>query len=91
VLVSFCYVLLRWLLEFVPLRARSSEFKEREIVVLRHELGILRRTVPRPPTTAVDRMFLAAASRLLPRAQWRSFIVTLATLLRWHRCLVAKR
>src|SRR5262245_20249577 len=42
-------------------------------------------------TTAVDRMFLAAASRLLPRAQWRSFIVTPATLLRWHRRLVAKR
>ena len=68
-LVSFCYVLLRWLLEFVALRARSSEFKDLEIVILRHELAILRRTKRRPPTTAVDRMFLAAASRLLPRAQ----------------------
>jgi putative transposase len=91
VLVSVCYLLLRWLLEFVALRARSSEFKDLEIVVLRHELAILRRTTRRPPTTAVDRMFLAAASRLLPRARWRSFIVTPATLLRWHRCLVAKR
>jgi putative transposase len=91
VLVSFCYVLLRWLLEFVALRARSSEFKDLEIVILRHELAILRRTRRRPPTTAVDRLFLAAASRLLPRAHWRSFIVTPATLLRWHRCLVRKR
>lgn len=40
---------------------------------------------------ALDRLFLAAASRLLPRGRWRSFIVTPATLLRWHRRLVAKR
>jgi putative transposase len=91
VLVSLCYVLLRWLLEFVALRARSSEFKELEIIVLRHELAILRRTRRRPPITAIDRMFLTAASRLLPRARWRAFIVTPATLLRWHRRLIAKR
>jgi hypothetical protein len=91
VLVSFCYVLLRWLLKFGTLCARSKDFKDLEIMVLRHELAILRRTTRRPSTTAVDRMFLAAASRLLPRAQWRSFIVTPATLLRWHRRLIAKR
>ena len=39
----------------------------------------------------MDRLFLAAASRFLPRAAWRSFIVTPATLLQWHRRLVAKR
>src|SRR5262249_45960894 len=44
VLVSFCYVLLRWLLEFVTLRARADAFKDLEIIVLRHELAILRRT-----------------------------------------------
>src|SRR5262245_65875150 len=59
-------------------------------MVLRHELAILRRTSRRMRTMAVDRMFLAAASRLLPRARWRSFIVTPATLLRWHRRLIAK-
>src|SRR5262245_36451873 len=84
-------MLLRWLLEFVTLRAGSDEFKELEIIVLRHELAILRRTRRRPPTAAIDRMFLAAASRLLPRAHWRSFIVRPATLIRWHRRLVAKR
>jgi hypothetical protein len=41
--------------------------------------------------TTVDRLFLAAASRLLPCSRWRSFIITPATLLRWHRRLVAKR
>jgi len=40
---------------------------------------------------AVDRLFLAAASRRLPRARWPSFIVTPATLIRWHRRLVARR
>jgi putative transposase len=89
--VLFCYVLLRWLLELVTLRARSDAFKDLEIIVLRHELAILWRTMRRPRTTAIDRMFLAAASRLLPRAHWRSFIVTPATLLCWHRRLVAKR
>jgi putative transposase len=91
VLVSFCYVLLRWLFEFVALYGRSTDFKELEIIVLRHELAVLRRTTRRPLTTSVDRLFLAAASRVLPRPQWRSFIVTPATLLCWHRRLVAKR
>ena len=89
--VSLCYVLLRWLLQLVALRMRSHEWKELEIVVLRHELTILRRQTRRPPITALDRIFLAAASRLLSRARWPSFIVTPATLLCWHRRLVAKR
>jgi hypothetical protein len=89
VLVSLCYVSLRWLLEFVALSARSKEFQKLEIIVLRHELAILRRTTRRPAISAVDRVLLAVASRLLPRVRWRSFIVTPATLLRWHRRLVA--
>ena len=72
-------------------RWRSHDFKELEIVVLQHELGILRRQTTRPAMTTVDRLFLAAASRLLPRTRWRSFIITPTTLLRWHRRLVAKR
>jgi putative transposase len=79
------------ILEFVVPRTRSEEFKELEIVVLRHELAILRRTTRRPAITAADRVLLAVASRLLPRVRWRAFIVTRATLLRWHRRLVAKR
>ena len=89
--VSLCYSMLRWLLQLVALSVRSREWKELEIVVLRHELAILRRRTRRPAITALDRLALAAASRLLPRARWPSFIVTPATLLRWHRRLVAKR
>src|SRR5205085_2295582 len=75
----------------VLLRPRSSEFKELEIVVLRHQLAVLRRQTSRSQLTPPDRLFLAAASRLLPRSRWPSFVVTPRTLLRWHRRLVARR
>jgi hypothetical protein len=69
VFLSLWYVVLRRVLELAVLRFRSKQCKELEIVVLRHELGILRRRTPRPPMTWTDRLFLAAASRLLPRAR----------------------
>jgi hypothetical protein len=91
VLLSLCYLVLRRVLQLATLCCRSNEFKELEIVVLRHELAILRRQTSRPAMTTIDRLFLAAASRLLPRTRWRSFVITPPTLLRWHRRLVAKR
>jgi hypothetical protein len=76
-------------LQLIVLRFCSREFKELEIVVLRHELAVLRRRVSRPPFTTADRTFLAAASRVLPRVTWQTlFKVTPATLLRWHQLLV---
>ncbi len=71
--LSLCYVVLRRVLRLAALRVWSNDFKELEIVVLRHELAILRRRTRRPALTWTDRLFLAAASRLLPRARWRSF------------------
>ena len=91
-LVSFCYVVLCRLLQLVALRVRSKDFKELEIVVLRHELAILRRQRQRPALRTIDRVFLAATSRFLSRDRWpRSFMITPGTLLRWHRRLVARR
>ena len=88
---SLCCLALRCLLQLVLLRARSREFKELEIVVLRHELAVLGRQTRRPQLTTTDRVFLTAASRLLPRSRWQSFLVTPTTLLRWHRHMVARR
>lgn len=51
VFLSLCYVVLRWILQLAALRVRSSEFKDLEIVVLRHELAILRRRTRRPAVT----------------------------------------
>jgi putative transposase len=88
---SLCYLVFRCMFQLVLLRPRSEEFKELEIVVLRHELSVMRRQTRRPQLAATDRVFLAAASRLLPRSSWRSFFVTPTTLLRWHRRLVGRR
>jgi hypothetical protein len=82
---------LRWVLALATLHVRSNGFKELEIVVLRHELAILRRGRRQPRTTGTDRLLPAAASRLLPRRRWPSFIVTPKTLLAWHRRLVTRR
>ena len=60
-------------------------------MVLRHELAILRPQVARPELTEPDRIFLAAASRLLPRRRWSVLLVRPETLLRWHRRPVARR
>ena len=81
-LISLCYLVLRHVLRLAVLGCHSDDFKELEIVVLQHELGILRRQTTRPSMTTVDRLFLAAASHLLPRSRWRSFIITPATLFR---------
>jgi hypothetical protein len=88
---SSYYLALRCVFQLVSLRPRSEDFKELEIVVLRHELSVLRRQARRPQLTTTDRLFLAAASRLIPRSSWRSFFVTPTTLLRWHRRLIARR
>jgi putative transposase len=88
---SLGYLALRCLLQLVLLRSRSEGFKELEIVVLRHELSVLRRQAGRPQLRQSERILLTAASRLLPRSRWSSFLVTPSTLLRWHRRLVARR
>jgi hypothetical protein len=88
---SIVYLALRSILELLMLRARSERAKDVEILVLRHQLAILRRQVKRPALRPSDRAILAAASRVIPRAAWRSFLVTSETLPRWLRRLVARK
>jgi hypothetical protein len=81
-------LLYRLLCFFVRLLARRGGERELEIVVLRHQVAILRRGGKRPQYTAADRALLAAASRLRPAERWSSFAVSPQTLRRWHRALL---
>ncbi|GAC1668668.1 MAG: hypothetical protein NVS9B8_11140 [Candidatus Limnocylindrales bacterium] len=65
--------------------------KDLEILVLRHQLRVLQRIAGRPQLRPIDRVLLAAASRAIPRDRWLTFLVTPATLLRWHRELVRRK
>ena len=68
---------------------RGDAAKDLEILVLRHQLAVLRRQKPRPMLEPTDRALLAAIGRILPRSRWSCFLVRPETLLGWHRRLVA--
>ena len=87
---SLVYLLLRQVLQMLTQLARDDGAKDVELLVLRHQIAVLRRQVTRPKLEPADRVVLAALSRLLPRARWPIFFVTPATLLRWHRQLIAR-
>jgi putative transposase len=86
---SLLYLVLRQLLTLVAPNHGSEDVARLEILVLRHQLSVLRRQVKRPVYRHRDRALLAAASGLLPRGRWGVFLVRPETLLRWHRALVA--
>ena len=88
---SLVYQLLRQVLQMLTQLARDGGAKDVELLVLRHQVAVLRRQVHRPVVEPADRVVLAALSRLLPRTRWSAFFVTPATLLRWHRELIARR
>jgi len=76
---------------WMALLARSSASKDAELLVLRHEVAVLRRQNPKPRLDWADRAVFAALARLMPAALRRMQLVTPGTLLGWHRRLVRWR
>jgi putative transposase len=87
---TVAFVIVRRVLGLVGLGS-NPDAKDVEIAVLRHQLMVLRRQVARPRYAPADRRVLAVLAKWLPRERWSVFLVTPATLLRWHRELVARR
>ena len=85
------YLLFQHMLGLVLLLGRASSTKDIELLVLRHEVAVLRRTNPRPRLEWADRAVFAALVRRLPRALRCHRLVTPGTILRWHRRLVRRR
>ena len=89
--LRLAYLMLARVLCWLALLARTDAAKDVEILVLRHEVAVLRRHNPRPRLSWVDRALLSALSRLLPVDLRRLRLVSPRTLLRWHAQLVARR
>jgi putative transposase len=87
---TVAFVVVRQVLGLIGL-GPSPDAKDVEIAVLRHQLLVLRRQVVRPRYVPADRAVLAALAKLLPRDRWPIFLVTPATLVRWHRDLIRRR
>jgi putative transposase len=85
------YQMFTTLLGWIVLRTRSETTKDIEILVLRHQLAVLQRGSPRPRIMWIERALIAALTRLLPVRRRRGLLVTPATILRWHRQLIAHR
>ena len=81
-LPRLAYLTLCRSIQLLVLLARGDAANEPEILVLRHQLGVLRRQTPRPKLKPADRALLAAISRILPRSRWSCFFVRPETLLR---------
>ena len=91
-IISVVYLLIRCLLGCLTVLTRHQGSKDAELLVLRHENAVSRRQIGRVRYEPGDRLWLAALSRLVPRRRWGEvFAVTPATLLAWHRRLVARK
>jgi hypothetical protein len=85
------YLIFSHLLSWLTLLPRASSSKDIELLVLRHEIAVLRRTNPKPRMDWADRALFAALIRHLPTVLRKHRLITPGTVLRWHRRLVAKK
>ena len=85
------YLMFGKVMGWLALLAWSSAAKDAELLMLRHEVAVLRRQVARPRVDWADRAVLAGLARLLPRPRWHRLFVRPETLLRWHQDLVRRR
>gem|GEM_PF-1428122 len=88
-LVTRFYRLVRLVISMLVLRGRTDRSKDAEILVLRHQLAVVHRQVPRPRFEATDRGFITALSRVVSRDRWSILLVKPDPILGWHRRLVA--
>ena len=86
--LSFVYRLVRRVVDFVLVHRMDDVARDAEIVLLRHQLAVIRRQVARPRFSWADRALIAALARMVPRERWAPFLITPGTVLRWHRALV---